>query len=152
VFKHLESVRDILKVGQFEDGHWPYNWPAGEDAVKKPDLSIPLYRHVIATGHHLEWLSIAPESLHPPREQIRQAAAWVIQKTIEMKESEILENYTFYSHVGNALCLWRSTNPSKFWMEWEKTHPCVPKPKKDLEPKPTVEATPGKPGESAVKH
>ncbi len=129
VFQHLESVRDILKVCQFEDGHWPYNWSDGEDAVKKADLSIPLYRHVIATGHHLEWLSIAPESLHPPREQIRQAAAWIIKRTVEMNESEILENYTFYSHVGNALCLWRKTNPSKFWMEWEQAHPFEPKPK-----------------------
>lgn len=152
VFKHLESVRDILKVCQFEDGHWPYNWPEGKDAVKNPDLSIAQYRHVIATGHHLEWLAIAPESLHPPREQIRQAAAWIIQKTIAMSESEILDNYTFYSHVGNALCLWRKTTPSEFWMEWEKTHPFVPKPKKTAEPKPTVKVTPGKPGESAAKH
>ena len=152
VFKHLESVRDILKVSQFEDGHWPYNWPAGEDAVKKPDLSIPEFRHVIATGHHLEWLSIAPESLHPPREQTRKAADWIIQKTIAMTEDEILENYTFFSHVGNSLAMWRKTNPSKFWMEWEKTHPFVPKPKKATEPKPTVKATPGKPGESAAKH
>ncbi len=127
LFKHLEGVRDLLKVGQFEDGHWSYQWPNGEDAVKKPDPSIAMYRHVIATGHHLEWLAIAPESLHPPREQIRHAAAWIIQKTIEMKESEILENYTFFTHVGNALCLWRKTNPSKFYMEWEKTHPFVPK-------------------------
>ncbi len=136
VFQHLESVRDILKVGQFEDGHWPYNWPNGADAVKKPDLTIPLYRHVIATGHHLEWLSIAPESLHPPREQIRKAAAWVIQKTLAMNESEILENYTFYSHVGNALCLWRQTTPSKFWSEWEQTHPFIAPPKTDAGNKP----------------
>jgi hypothetical protein len=151
VFKHLESVRDILKVGQFEDGHWPYNWPSGEDAVKKPDLSIPLYRHVIATGHHLEWLAIAPESLHPPREQIRKAADWVIAKTVAMTDAEILDNYTFYSHVGNALCLWRQTNPSKFWREWEQTHPFVPKPKKDVEPAPAVKITPGKPGQPAIK-
>lgn len=128
-FKHLESIRDLLKVCQFEDGHWPYNWPNGEESVKKPDLTIPLYRHVITTGHHLEWLSIAPESLHPPREQIRQAAAWVIQKTLASTEAEILDNYTFYSHVGNALCLWRSTSPSKFWKEWEGTHPFVAMPK-----------------------
>ena len=84
---------------------------------------------MITTGHHLEWLSLAPESLHPPREQIRQAAAWVIQKTLASTEAEILDNYTFYSHVGNALCLWRSTSPSKFWKEWEGTHPFVAMPK-----------------------
>lgn len=151
-YRQLESVRDLLKVCQFEDGHWPYNWSAGEDAVKNPDASIPQFRHVIATGHHLEWLSIAPESLHPPREQTRQAAAWIIQKTIAMKEAEILDNYTFFSHVGNALAMWRKTTPSKFWMEWEKTHPFEPKPKKEPEPTATIQAKPGKPGEPAVKH
>ena len=146
-FKHLESIRDLLKVCQFEDGHWPYNWPNGEEAFKKPDLTIPLYRHVIATGHHLEWLAIAPESLHPPREQIRQAAAWVIQKTVAMNESEILDNYTFYSHVGNALCLWRKTNPSKFWKEWEATHPFVAKPKPAAN-----EKAPAKTSDTDTKH
>ncbi len=137
IVKHLESVREILKVSQFEDGHWPYNWPNGEEAVKKPDLSIPQSRHVIVTGHHLEWLSIAPEELHPPREQIRQAAAWIIKTTLDMKDSEILDNYTFVSHVGNALAMWRKTTPSKFWMEWEKTHPFVTKPKTPESEKPT---------------
>ena len=151
-YRQLESVRDLLKVTQFEDGHWPYNWPAGEDAVNKPDLSIPQFRHVIATGHHLEWLAIAPESLHPPREQIRKAAGWITQKTIAMKESEILDNYTFFSHVGNALAMWRKTSPSKFWMEWEKTHPFEPKPKKEPEPTATIQAKPGKPSETAVTH
>ena len=145
VFKHLESIRDLLLVCQFEDGHWPYNWPNGAEAVNKPDLTIPLYRHVIATGHHLEWLSIAPESLHPPREQIRQAAAWLIQKTVAINEAEILDNYTFYSHVGNALCLWRKTNPSKFWKEWESTHPFVAK------PKPVTDKAPAK-TDAAEKH
>ena len=107
---------------------------------------------MIATGHHLEWLAIAPESLHPPREQIRKAAAWITQKTISMKESEILDNYTFFSHVGNALAMWRKTSPSKFWMEWEKTHPFEPKPKKEPEPTATIQAKPGKPSETAVTH
>ncbi len=125
-FDHLAAVRDILTNGQFDDGHWPYNWPIGKEAVDKPDASIPLFRHVIATGHHLEWLAIAPETLHPPRDQIRQAAAWVIQKTLERTDTEIISDYTFYSHVANAMCLWRKTTPAKFWMEWETTHPFVP--------------------------
>jgi hypothetical protein len=151
VFRHLESVRELLKVCQFEDGHWPYNWPEGRDAVTKPDTTIPLYRHVIATGHHLEWLAIAPESLHPPREQIRRAAKWAIEKTIAMTAEEILENYTFYSHVGNALALWRQTTPSEFWRKWEQTHPFVPTPKKPTEPK-AIQVKPGKAGETAAAH
>lgn len=151
VFQHLESVRDLLKVCQFDDGHWPYNWPDGEDAVTKPDLKLELYKHVIATGHHLEWLSIAPESLHPPREQIRKGAAWLIEKTVAMTDKEILDNYTFYSHVGNSLAMWRQTTPSKFWMEWEKSHPFEPKPKPEAEKQAATAVTSEKPVEPAAK-
>ena len=69
-----------------------------------------------------------------------------------MSEAEILDNYTFFSHVGNSLAMWRKTTPSKFWKEWEKTHPFEPKPKQEAEPTPTVKAIPGKPGTSTTKH
>jgi hypothetical protein len=78
---------------------------------------------VIATGHHLEWLAIAPEMLHPPREQIRKAAKWIIQDTLQQSDETLSEHYTFYSHVGNALALWRKTRPADFWQRWRETHP-----------------------------
>jgi hypothetical protein len=126
VLEHLTTVRDILEVTQFEDGHWPYNWPDGADAVENPDTSYPAYRDVIATGHHLEWLAIAPESLHPPREMICKAADWIIANTTSKTQAELLEDYTFYSHVGNALSLWRNTTASAFWKKWEAEHPWQP--------------------------
>jgi len=122
VYAHLEGVRDTLKVTQFDDGHWPYNWPDGKEAVTNPG-DHEAYRDVIATGHHLEWLAIAPEELHPPREMIRKAARWIIDDTTSKTREKIQESFTFYSHVGNALALWRGTSPPDFWHEWEKKHP-----------------------------
>ena len=123
--KYLASVRDILMVTQFEDGHWPYNWPDGEAALKTPEDN-DAYKDVIATGHHLEWLAIAPKELHPPHEQILKAADWIIKNTTSKIKKEILSNYTFYSHVGNALALWRNTRASVFWKKWEAEHPFKP--------------------------
>ena len=120
--KYLASVRDILLVTQFEDGHWPYNWPDGEAALDTPE-DYDAYKDVIATGHHLEWLAIAPKELHPPHEQILKAADWIIKNTTSKTKKEILSNYTFYSHVGNALALWRNTRASVFWKKWEARHP-----------------------------
>lgn len=122
-YSYLESVRDILEVTQFEDGHWPYTWPSGEESMKDDN---PEYRNVIATGHHLEWLAIAPPDLHPPREMIEKAADWIIENTTSKTPEQIMESYTFYSHVGNALALWRSTTAPKFWKEWEAEHPFEP--------------------------
>ena len=136
--EHLLSVRDLIKVSQFPDGHWPSNWSDGEVAVTKP-LNDELYKQVIATGHHLEWLAIAPQELHPPREQIRKAADWVIKTTTEQSYSDIGQKYTFFSHVGNALALWRKTHPADFWMKWEATHPPIIE---ELDPPPAADAKP----------
>jgi hypothetical protein len=122
---YLGSVRDILLVTQYEDGHWPYNWPDGADALENPE-DYDSYKDVIATGHHLEWLAIAPKELHPPREMILKAADWIIENTTSKTKQEILSNYTFYSHVGNALSLWRKTRAPVFWKKWEAEHPFKP--------------------------
>ncbi len=121
-WSYLEGVRDAITLSQFPDGHWPSNWPEGAAAVEHPKAD-ELYKQVIATGHHLEWLAIAPPELHPPREQIQKAARWIIRTTKEMSVEDILQRYTFFSHVGNALALWRHTHPPDFWKSWEAAHP-----------------------------
>lgn len=118
---HLKAARDLIVTCQFEDGHWPSNWSDGAEALSKPVVD-PLYKKVIATGHHLEWLAIAPKELHPPHDMIKKAADWVIKTTIEQSDADIGERYTFFSHVGNALALWRNTHPADFWMKWEADH------------------------------
>ncbi len=118
VWQHLEGVRDAIAVSQFEDGHWPSNWPDAAAAVADP-IEEELYKQVIATGHHLEWLSIAPLDLHPPEDHIRRAVRWLIDTTVAQTPEEIYERYTYFSHVGNALAQWRRVRPAEFWAMWE---------------------------------
>ena len=122
IMAHLKRVSVIIVDSQFPDGHWASNWSDGLDSVTKP-VEDELFRKVIATGHQLEWLAIAPEELHPPRKRIRDAAKWLIKTTKSQTRTEILEKYTFFSHVGNALALWRHTRPAEFWKQWEASHP-----------------------------
>jgi hypothetical protein len=114
VMDHLRRVRDLIAASQFPDGHWPSNWWMGANAVAHP-IEDELYKQVIATGHHLEWLAIAPKELHPPRDQILKAADWAIATTLAQTAEEIQQRYTFFSHVGSALALWRKTRPGEFW-------------------------------------
>jgi hypothetical protein len=125
IIKHLSMVRDQITKSQFPDGHWPSNWWDGEHALKavKED---EIHTKVICTGHHLEWLAIAPEELHPPKEVIDKAAKWCIKTTDEMSQQQIFDRYTFFSHVGNALALWRLEQPHTFWKNWESKHPYDP--------------------------
>ena len=122
---YLESVRDRIVDSQFPDGHWPSNWPDGKSAVEKP-VADEFKTIVIATGHHLEWLSIAPKELHPPEETIQRAMQWIVKTTKEQPQQTILDNYTFFSHIGKAAAMWRKTSPEAFWEAWEKEHPFVP--------------------------
>ncbi|MFO1095529.1 MAG: hypothetical protein U0992_19830 [Planctomycetaceae bacterium] len=121
-WSYLTEIRDDLIAAQLPDGQWPSNWADGAAAAAKP-ITEEQYQQVIATGHHLEWLAIAPRELHPPDEQIARAAEWVVQATVEQTPAEILERYTFFSHVGNALALWRHTHPAEFWQKWQAQHP-----------------------------
>ena len=122
---YLVSVRDLITESQFPDGHWPSNWPDGKAAVEKPKADE--FRSIaIATGHHLEWLSIAPQELHPPEETIRRAMQWIVKTTKENPQQVILDNYTFFSHIGKAAAMWRKTSPEVAWKAWEITHPFVP--------------------------
>ncbi|GAB4152925.1 MAG: hypothetical protein Tsb009_29050 [Planctomycetaceae bacterium] len=111
---HLRTIRDRLMVTQFPDGHWPSNWANGIPS-RKNQIQDPDYKKVIATGHHLEWLAIAPKEFQPPREMVRKAAAWLIRNVRNHKQEHILKRYTFYSHVGSALAAWRGTTPYEFW-------------------------------------
>ncbi len=126
-YGYLERVRDLITASQWEDGRWPSNWPDGAKAASQP-IDEELFKQVIATGHHLEWLAIAPRELHPPDNQIRKAARWIIDTTTGKTAADILPHYTFYSHVGNALALWRNTHPATFWQQWRATHPYEPTP------------------------
>lgn len=119
---HLEKVRDWIRVGQFPDGHWSGDWPHGADAVKTP-REDKLSTQIIATGHHLEWQAIAPAHLRLSDEQNRKAVEWLLATMRKHSQAEVLQNYTFYTHVGKAFALWRKTQPTPFWREWTARHP-----------------------------
>ena len=123
IMNYLQIAREMIIASQSADGSWPANWTDGAEAEAKADLKEKGYKRVIATGHHLEWLSIAPVELHPPREQILKAADWLVKNVNETPQAEIDQNYTFYSHVGKALSMWRKSSPAAFWTQWRTTHP-----------------------------
>lgn len=119
-WRYLEHTRDMISQSQYDDGRWATDWPLGEASKSNP-IDEPLHKQVIATGHHLEWLSIAPVELHPDPETIAKAMKWIIATTRERTPEEVLGHYTFYSHVGAAVANWRSEHPADAWRRLEPT-------------------------------
>ena len=54
---------------------------------------------------------MAPEELQPPREVMVRAGQWLAREIEVMDQETVLRNYTFLSHAGRALALWRGGFP-----------------------------------------
>ncbi len=90
------------------DGSWP-----GAPIMKNDRLS-PLGQQLLATGHALEWWAIAPEELQPPRETVVRAGQWMTTTVLQLSDQAVRENYTFLTHAGRALAMWRGAFPAEF--------------------------------------
>jgi len=124
-YAYLRSVRELILAAQFEDGHWSGNWPRGAEEVAHP-TEEEFYKSIIATGHHLEWLSIAPPDLQIPDDRLKKAIDWVVATTKAQTPDEIKARFTFLTHVGAALSNWRQVRAADFWRDWQASHPWVP--------------------------
>jgi len=108
IVQFLADATTRLVAHQHALGCWNADWPTttpadqltGGDGDRLAD-------RVLATGHALEWWAIAPEELHPPREVLIRGGQWLVRTVEEMSPPDIEENYTYLSHVGRALALWR---------------------------------------------
>ncbi|HND55753.1 MAG TPA: hypothetical protein PLV92_25230, partial [Pirellulaceae bacterium] len=110
IVRHLTEATQRLVRSQATTGYWDGGWsnpeaPARERA-KESDLDETA-RRLLATGHALEWWAIAPAEVQPPRETVVRAGQWLVAQVEQLDDEAVLKNYTFLTHVGRALCLWR---------------------------------------------
>lgn len=112
----MKRVSMLLAETQTADGYWTRQWPQGHAAAHSDKDDAPtLHDKLLVTGHHLEWLALAPDEVQPPRETIVRAGQWLARTLVEMDQKELLEAYGPYSHAARALCLWRSKDPFTAW-------------------------------------
>src|SRR5262245_17204564 len=112
----MKQVSHSLVEAQTAEGYWTRQWPGGAGALKAAKAeALTLHDKLLVTGHHLEWLALAPEEVQPPRENVIRAAQWLARTLIEMDEKDLLEAYGPYTHAARALCLWRGVEPFEFW-------------------------------------
>ncbi len=118
VIDHLAEATRRLTANQHADGYWDRNWYDLKVPAHDEDMALggPLARRILATGHSLEWWAMAPGDLKsellPDQAVIVKAAQWLVSEIDKMDEKTIDANYTFLSHAGRALALWRGTVPA----------------------------------------
>jgi hypothetical protein len=115
MLSHMRRVSDLLVASQSPEGFWTRQWPQGAALAAGDPAKADLYDKILVTGHHLEWLALAPEEIQPPRENIVRAGQWLTRTLLEMDEAALLEAYGPYTHAARALALWRSKDPYQAW-------------------------------------
>ena len=87
------------------------------DLNDRQRLHANIAKAVLTVVPGVDWLFHvdADEICQIDRAAIRKAAAWVVNTTRETPQEQLLGEYTFFSHVGNALALWRKTRPAEAW-------------------------------------
>lgn len=110
IIEHLKRATELLVTNQRDDGSWDPNWDGSPPNDRLPGSARD--RRILPTGHALEWWAIAPEEVLPPREVVVRAGQWLVREIESMTDAEIRNGYTFLTHAGRALALWRSRPPA----------------------------------------
>ena len=127
IIRHLRNVTATLVDSQHETGFWNQHWATGVGPLPEDDEEYskiqPIAKKILATGHALEWWALAPAEVLPPDEVIQRAIDWLAEVVLDMDDEEVGDNYTFLSHVGRAVALWRGHYPAYFIEEMEARCP-----------------------------
>ncbi len=117
ILAYLQDVTQRFVAAQHSDGYWEQDWPGvewdGPPAKNEPASFGVLADRLLVTGHALEWWSLAPQELLPPLETRERAARWLVRTVDGLSPSEVTANYTFLTHVGRALAMWRGKLPAE---------------------------------------
>lgn len=115
IVQHLSGVAARLVAAQHYAGYWSRLWTQGEPPRLGKEGS--LYEHILLTGHHLEWLALAPPEVQPPRESIVRAGQWLVRAMLEADAEDLQDHYGPFTHAARALCLWRGREADQVWTE-----------------------------------
>ncbi len=116
VINYLKSVTRELIAKQHPEGYWGEDWPAAADGTGEPptageDALDKQSWRILVTGHVLEWWSLAPQEVLPPRDVIVRAGQWTVSAVLGLSDEELNQHYGPLSHAGRALSLWRNRWP-----------------------------------------
>lgn len=115
VLTRLENIARQLEKSQLEAGGWDSAWhlevPPGRRATRHPLTTSDELLH--ATGHHLEWIALAPPSTRPGDECIRRGCRFAVIEASTLTDQEVDRYYGLLTHLSRALCLLHDVDPAE---------------------------------------
>lgn len=107
VIDKLKATSRHLAEAQFRTGCWTPDWyrdvPPGRRRRTPPQLAL---KNILrCTGHHLEWIAIAPRRLRPNIACISSASRFVCRELLSLDQQSIDKDYSPYSHAVRSILL-----------------------------------------------
>ncbi|MCI0380420.1 MAG: hypothetical protein L0215_22780 [Gemmataceae bacterium] len=106
----LQEISRLLEKNQSPSGAWFENWHVSNTPKDGPD---PTFQIISATGHHLEWIALAPERLRPATPCVKRSARLLAELIPRHTVNTISSGYTAFSHAARALALIEECDPAE---------------------------------------
>ena len=116
----LKELSKRLEVRQATGGGWDKSWAGGEAIHVWGDTRLD---HITITGHHLEWIAIAPPDCIPNKEIVRSAVRALAHETAILVE---IPKRSFKTglpscHAARALVLLSGVDPVRVFKDaWDQ--------------------------------
>jgi hypothetical protein len=106
ILNRLREFCHALEKSQAVSGYWDRSWHtelAVSEKIEKEEVEW-----VRSTGHHLEWLALAPPDIRPSPAHLTKALSFTIRALKNVPRFQFSEAMVFnpYSHAGRAVLLW----------------------------------------------
>ena len=104
---YLVRIASLLLATQHPDRAWRADWSEGGRWGRPAPTSLSWGGDVHVTGHHLEWVAIAPHRVLPA-DSIHRAIDFLARSVRAATPEEIVGSYCPWSHAARSLLLWRA--------------------------------------------
>ena len=116
---YFAAVRASLQLTQTPRGSWPKKWHpdvqtyAIETRINMPSFQQEDFQEIFSTGHHLDWIAIAPARLRPNVQSIRRASRYALSELQRLPHDKLSFFYFLFTHVARGLCLLAGKHPAE---------------------------------------
>jgi hypothetical protein len=102
--EYLRQAAEQVCRAQAADGNWGPHWyePQGRPE-RPPQGAAENAAAVLATGHHVEWLTRLPPEMVPSQERLARAVRWLHVRLLSDPAPVLGEHYCPYSHAARVL-------------------------------------------------
>lgn len=115
----VKVIARMLEQRASPSGGWDKSW-SGARAPSETSFGDALLDRLMVTGHHLEWIALAPTTLRPSHVAIGKSVNAIVADVKEFRSrgTPHWKTYPLITHAARAVSLIRCEDPFVLWNRW----------------------------------